>query len=268
MSISTTAATLNYSVGYTCNIFTEDAGNSNYGKMGFDWVGDRILKEAHIGEMKYCCSDGGGDGQEGPGVYYSFCDPDNGCKEEGSEYTCSFYVNVTGKRPAPGRISGIAQAPMATMLKPANTSATAVSYANPWTGACKAATAGSYDEFNATLLASYTLHWNSPTSDPTYDFYNISGATCAPQCDPKGLCPTLNLPNGTTASPRCALSFNSQGGDHGFTACALMCDPTDPSGTGGATSKCPAGATCQQQYPEGRPARHGMFKTGVCTYAK
>jgi len=268
MSISTTAATLDYSVGYTCPVGPEFAGTFAYGKKGFDWVGDLLWEDHEVGQMQACCQDGGGDGIFGPGVFYSLCDPDNGCK--GDKYTCSVYENVTGTKPAPGRISGLAQAPMATQLKPAKTNAAAVSFANPWTGACKAASNATvgYDEFNATMLATYSLHFPAPGTNPNYEFYNISGAICAPQCDPQGQCSTTNLPTGTTASPRCALFHNNPGSVFGVSGCALMCDPTDPSGTGGATSKCPAGATCQQQYPEYRPKERGIFQTGVCTYAK
>ena len=207
------------------------------------------------------------------------CHPEFGCK--GKAYTCTVYTNVTGTKPATGVLAGRAQAPVVSRLELANTSAITAPYANPWTGACKAAPNASagYDELNATMLATVTEHWpHGGGSDPTPEFYNISGGICAPQCgcispgqpqcadDKLYPCPTTNLPLGTTATPRCMLIKGME--DNQNYACALVCDPSDPSGTGGATSKCPAGATCQPQYSEANSEKAGIFSTGVCTYRR
>jgi hypothetical protein len=52
--------------------------------------------------------------------------------------------------------------------------------------------------------------------------------------------------------------------------CALVCDPSDPSGTGGAKSRCPKGATCKCMYSASNQSAvaAGIFDTGVCSYDK
>ena len=50
--------------------------------------------------------------------------------------------------------------------------------------------------------------------------------------------------------------------------CVLVCDPSDPSGTGGPTSKCPRGATCQPMYGREATVALAVYDTGVCLYGK
>lgn len=274
---------IGWSPGATCPAGANNYNGSSgaYGKLGFDWVGDvHGYVDTNIGNPESCCQYGGGDGLAEVGLYYSLCNPELGCTEAGKAYTCTVYVNVTGTKPATGVLAGRAQAPVIARLDKAQTSLVASPYANPWTGACKAATSASagFDERNATLFATATEHWQPHNPTPTSEFYNISGAICAPQCGcitpghPQGQCAfgklysctTANLPPGTTATPMCMLQSGME--DLVYSACALACDPSDPSGTGGPTSKCPAGATCQAQYSAGTSESKGIFATGICTY--
>eukprot|EP01047_Picozoa_sp_COSAG01_P056542 COSAG01_NODE_6425_length_3674_cov_4.169790_2_plen_95_part_00 len=85
-------------------------------------------------------------------------------------------------------------------------------------------------------------------------------------------CPTTHLPAGTTATPQCVLAGLVK--DSGITRfgppahCALVCDPSDPSGSGSAKSRCPRGATCKPLYNQANQsaAAAGIFDTGVCSY--
>lgn len=286
-------ALLGWNPGNTCPAYPEnyDGTPGAYGDMGFEWVGDKIgYPDAEIGNPQAACWDGGGDGLIGPvhgatwvGVYYSMCNPKLGCTNASEAYTCTAYTNVTGTRPVKGMLSGRAQGPVQATLQPAiRTSALATHYANPFTGGCYE-NASALDDANASSLTVVELV-DFKTGNHLRS-HNVSGSTCAPACgcraevpgffpgcldvrDPQILrCPTTNLPANTTATPRCMLGpFPPPG--QGFvspTGCVLVCDPSDPSGTGGPTSKCPAGATCKKLYGEAA-ARAGIFDSGICTY--
>ena len=162
------------------------------------------------------------------------------------------------------------QASLANATKLPNTT----EYSNPFAGPCKGDTKDpELDDVNASQLT--VLAIDTP-------FAKIPGSICAPRCGcPKWIegedecevpivtCPTTNLPAGTTATPKCMLGSQPRPGQNGIfpSACALVCDPSDPSKTGGPTSKCPKGATCEPLYEKVAGAE-GIFDTGVCTYAR
>lgn len=278
----TLAGTVGWNSGNTCPAGSQnyDGSKDAYGKMGFDWVGNVKTVITSIGNPESCCQSGGGDGIHGVGLFYSMCNPQMGCKTK-EAYTCTVYTNVTGTKPAAGVLAGRAQAPVVALRLDRNkTSIGAPSYANPWNGACKAApNASGFDEIEASMLATVTEHWSPGGRVPVPEYFNISGAICAPQCGciepgkPQCAfgqlypCPTTaGLPAGTTATPECLLVGGMD--DNTISACALVCDPSDPSGTGGVTSKCPPGATCQPMYSGAKVEKAGIFNTGVCTYLK
>lgn len=257
-----------------------DGSKDAYGNLGFDWVGDIVHSETNIGNPESCCQIGGGDGIHGIGLFYSMCNPRMGCADPNKAYTCTVYKNVTGTKAVGGVLAGRAQAPVvARQLERNKTSTDVASYANPWNGACKSApNASGFDELKASMLATVTEHWpHGGGADPVPEYFNISGAICAPQCgciDPSQPrcafgklypCPT-DLPAGTTATPECLLIGGMDDNTH--SACALVCDPSDPSGTGGSTSKCPEGATCEPMYSKARVENAGIFNSGICTYLK
>jgi len=284
-----TNGTAGWNPGNTC-----PAGAANwdptpgaYGDMGFEWVGDPIgYPDVHIGNPQAACWDGGGDGLLGPargatwvGVHYSMCNPLMGCMNASLAYTCQAYANVTGTRPVKGMLSGRSQGPVQAALQPAvQTSSLAAHYANPFTGGCRANATGR-DDANASSLV--IIERVDIDTGKLLRSHNVSGSTCAPACgcqsevpgpfpgctDAILRCPTTNLPTNTTATPRCMLGGHPPPGQ-GFvdpTACVLVCDPSDPSGTGGPTSKCPAGATCKHLYGKAA-AKAGIFDSGICTY--
>ena len=210
-----------------------------------------------VGNPQSCCQMSGGDGigvRYGPhddiGMFYSMCNPSLGCKDPAKKYTCTTYKNVTGKKPSPGMLSGHAQAPVGYAgAAPAASLAGGVNYGNPYAGPCKAGNASGGLLANGEVNA--TVRWQT-------------GAICAPWCGcpitkpgtpscQGGFveCPT-EVPPGTTATPQCLLARprNAASSDDGGppSHCGLVCDPSDPSGTGGAASRCPKGATCKPLY--------------------
>ena len=168
-------------------------------------------------------------------------------------------------------LSGHAQPPVEYQAAPTTVKPGAMNYGNPFLGPCNAgstSTAG-HGESNATVRRQ-------------------TGAICSPWCGcPLPVvpgqplpdcsktfveCPTSGLPAGTTATPQCMLSLLDPSAPiRSFKPpayCALVCDPSDPSGTGGAKSRCPKGATCKSLYSASNQsaAKAGIFDTGVCSY--
>merc|ERR1711924_5588 len=175
-------------------------------------------------------------------------------------YTCSLYTNVTGKRPLAGGLSGHAQNIQVYIPNSVRHAEGAGNYANPFETACRPGNTskGVPGDSNATIQGQ-------------------TGASCAPWCGcpwnsakpgqpfcQEGFveCPTGDLPEGTTAKPQCLLW---DGTEHPPSFCALVCDPSDPSGTGSATW-CPKGAKCKPLYNKVDIERIGIFNTGVCMY--
>jgi hypothetical protein len=200
-----------------------------------------------------------------------------------STYTCTVYANVTGKKKSHKHMAGIAQAPVQAVLEMATVaSSTTTQYQNPLSGPCKgAADVGQSPHLNERNASNITVLLSQlPNGQPNPDpDRHISGAVCAPRCgcmDPvRGSgdckqfveCAATNLPTGTTATPQCILGvIESSTHTEGIlsTACALVCDPSQPDG--GPASKCPLGATCQRMYGEVAAAEAGIFDTGICTY--
>lgn len=273
--------------GYTCpaGAYNYDPAES-YGVFGFDWIGDEVdpgqYPDHDVGNPQACCWDGGGDGanRDGPkpkwiGLWYSMCNPKLGCTDTDKAYTCSIYANVTGRKPAPGVLAGRAQSPAGAVLEPAKVSAGATEYANPYAGPCKGkALAFGYDSVNVSKIE---------VGAPPGFFRVIPGATCAPACGCRNAtegapdcnghivaCPTTGLPVNTTATPQCMVGAAVDDPMEFLnpSVCVLVCDPSDPSGTGGPTSKCPRGATCQPMYGREATVALAVYDTGVCLYGK
>jgi len=91
-----------------------------------------------------------------------------------------------------------------------------------------------------------TTHYEKPPcqdDEMEASIQGLDGSVCAPHCDTDS-CP-LDVPEGTTAKPQCALEDSLTGA----TYCALMCRHD---------SACPTGATC---------GVIGIFSPGICVYA-
>ena len=257
-------ASVSWAPGVTCpaGAFEFDP-SSMYGESGYEWVGDVVASIHHIGNPQSCCQLAGGDGIHGIGRFYTLCNPKTGCHDSKRAYTCTIFSNVTGKRPLAGALSGHAQAPVRSIINGVQHAEGANNYANPFVSACRPGkTEAIPGDSNVTIPGAGGGHGARE-----------EGAVCAPWCGcPKAKegqpaclggfveCPTDDLPPGTTATPQCFLlgvaprDFN----------CALVCDPSDP--TGGPASRCPKGAACKPLYSKLDVASAGIFNTGACVY--
>lgn len=235
--------------GHMCpaGVWWED-DTDPYGETGWDWEGEIVAVNTRVGNPQSCCQQAGGNGLAEIGLWYMLCNPHYGCHKHepqawGDKYFCTIYRNVTGRKPLPGGRAGFAQAPAEFMPhSDVVRSPEGTNYQNPFVGACKD------NEDNVTVLGNHAL----------------SGAVCAPPCDPDLACPTDNMPSGTKAVPKCLLGVNIGGVGHPSDPwrCALTCDADSVSGGDG---QCPAGATCKALYVDGTRYKEGQ-NPGVCTY--